>query len=114
MMPCRIAAISVFFAGCMAQIRVDAGFAREIGVVQRGSCSTTPLVLEVGATCARIDGDVIVLPGLDAKSAEAAFDEDICRSWNAGGRAPKWVGLDFGMARPVSAVLLVAAGGGQA
>src|SRR5262245_23468511 len=69
--------------------------ARELGILSRGTCRLDPLVEDAVPGCRALHptpkGGVLVSDGLDAEAARAAFDGDVCRSWNSGGPAPRWI-----------------------
>jgi hypothetical protein len=67
----------------------------------------TPIVREAAPGCARLPGRARVAPPLDPLAAAAAFDGDVCRTWNSGGPAPTWIAVDLGDVHPVGGVLLV-------
>jgi hypothetical protein len=107
-----VAAVS---SGCVVHAGVSTGFvARDAGLVHRGSCDAKDYVRAVGASCERVPGAVVVGPEMDGFAAKAAFDDDICRSWNSGRAAPWSIGLDFGERRELDAILLVPRSSGPA
>ncbi len=103
-------------AGCSVHLAAHSSasvVARDLDVIQRGTCAVEPLVREVGPECRRVVGDVAAGPDLDPAIARAAVDDDTCRTFHAGA-APRWIALDFKRTRDVTAVLLLPRSDGQA
>jgi hypothetical protein len=103
----------------VAAIAGCAEVARDLGVLRaRGSCAAAAIIEDLAPGCARLAGRVRAgTPAssqLDPAAAGAAFDGDVCRTWNSGRAAPAWIAIDFGENRSVGGVLLVPGGEGSA
>jgi hypothetical protein len=82
--------------------------ARDAGMLPvRGSCAVAPMIHRLAPGCARLTGRVRVAPPLDPAAAAAAFDGDLCRTWNSNSPAPTWIGVDLDEPRAIDGVLLV-------
>jgi hypothetical protein len=102
------AALLLAIAGCT-------DIARDLGVLKvRGSCAAAALIEDLAPGCARLDGRTRVAAPLDPGAAAAAFDGDVCRTWNSGRAAPAWIGVDLGGGRMIGGVILVPGGEGSA
>ena len=103
-----LGAVIALGVGCGIEVSASTGYiARDMGFKHRGSCNADDYVRAVGPTCERVAGAVVVGPEMDAFAAKAAFDNDMCRSWNSGRAAPWSIGLDFGERRDIDAIFLV-------
>jgi hypothetical protein len=109
-------ALALASTACTAHVSVSgrSRIARDLGIVTRDSCEMDELLARVGR-CVALPGRVEAAPGLDAVSAGAAFDGDVCRSWNGGPNGDgRWIGLDLGAPQHIDGILLVARHGGSA